>query len=1326
MYQVGLGLFIGLLLSNPGLSLAQLPAVVPVSAGSEVRHYLQVIKDPIIENEILAGGGRLVADYGSFQVFIVAQISAALASNPMVEVRDDNGIIFLNSGKLDTASLRSGGLFAITGSFEGKRLHLIQFAGPLQPEWRAELLAVGGRIIAYIPENAYLIQADAVGVDSLRTWSSRANYVQWAGDYLAQYKIHPLAKTVDGNGVARSVGTDEFFVQLATDPEANEVTLQLLDQLSLAPRRTPSYFLEYLNLVVRLTPETLPLIADRPDLVSIVPRFPRRKLDERQDQIIAGNLVGTQPNGPGYLAWLAGKGFTQAQFVSSGFLVDLTDSGVDTGTTIPNHFGLYSQGSYPLGSRLSYARLSGSPNSGSTLAGCDGHGTLNAHIIGGYDNVAAGFPHTDQAGYHYGLGVCPFVGLGSSVIFDPDSYTDPVFPDLQSRAYHSGARISNNSWGSPGSAGIYDADAQTFDALVRDAQPAGSAFGTTGNQEMVLVVSAGNDGPGTGSINSPGSAKNVITVGAAEGVRAIGGTDGSGVSDTQADSANDIIGFSSRGPCADGRHKPEIVAPGTHITGGVYQASTNLVQYPNGIAATCYDGSGVSGGPGGVAYFPASQQYFTASSGTSHSAPAVSGGVALLRQYFLNQGSNAPSPAMTKAYLMNSARYVNGLNAAGTLWSDTQGMGEMNLGLAFDGTARWVRDELPEDMFTASGQVRNFVGTIVDPAQPFRVTLVWTDAPGNTTGAAYNNNLDLVVNVAGNTYKGNVFNGQYSVTGGAADARNNAESVFLPAGLSGAYSVQVVARNINSDGVPNNSTPLDQDFALVVYNSAGGISVITNGASLALETCFPTNGVVDPGEFVTVNLALKNTGVLSTSNVVATLQTSGGVLSPSPAQAYGSLVAGGAAVTNSFNFVASGSCGGTVLATLQLQDGALDLGTVVFPFRLGKYSVQTLFTENFDVATPPTLPAAWTSVVTGAGQGWVTRTSASDSAPQSVFAADIASVGVSELISPPVFISTANAQLSFRNYYNLENSSSSPSVAYDGGVLEIRLGSGAFVDILTAGASFSAGGYNATISSSFGNPLAGRRAWSGNAGGFITTTVSLPAAAFGQSVQFKWRCGSDSSTATPGWSIDTISLNDGGSYLCCNSVADLAVAQSVLPATASLGQAQMILTTVSNAGPSYAVGATLSGNLSPGIALDSIPIGFSTNATGFSGMLGSLAPGISSNLLFTFHATIAGVLSNSLSITSTTVDPAMSNNSAAGVVRVLGSPLIQKTILDSTSFGLQIESVPGLNYVLEATDSLDPSHWVAVSALVIGTGGMVTVTDSTGLSSSRFYRVRCF
>src|SRR5436190_16453154 len=161
---------------------------------------------------------------------------------------------------------------------------------------------------------------------------------------------------------------------------------------------------------------------------------------------------------------------------------------------------------------------------------------------------------------------------------------------------------------------------------------------------MVIVFVAGNDGPDPQSINSPGSAKNVISVGGAENVRSLNianggdssvGNDGCGTADTEASNADNILDFSSRGPCTDGRMKPDLVAPASHITGGVPQNSPPPSTNGVGSAISCYDGTGVCALPGsGTAgsasnFFPISQQFFTVSSGTSHSAPAVSGACAL-------------------------------------------------------------------------------------------------------------------------------------------------------------------------------------------------------------------------------------------------------------------------------------------------------------------------------------------------------------------------------------------------------------------------------------------------------------------------------------------------------------------------------------------------------------------------------------------------------------------------------------------------------------------------------------------------------------------------
>jgi uncharacterized repeat protein (TIGR01451 family) len=109
--------------------------------------------------------------------------------------------------------------------------------------------------------------------------------------------------------------------------------------------------------------------------------------------------------------------------------------------------------------------------------------------------------------------------------------------------------------------------------------------------------------------------------------------------------------------------------------------------------------------------------------------------------------------------------------------------------------------------------------------------------------------------------------------------------------------------------------------------------IITAGAALTYESG-PVNGAVDPGETVTLSLALANVGSLDTVNLKAALEASGGVTSPSGPQNYGTLFYGGAAAARSFSFTAAAVLGGATVATLQLQDersGATNnLGSVAF------------------------------------------------------------------------------------------------------------------------------------------------------------------------------------------------------------------------------------------------------------------------------------------------------------------------------------------------------------------------------------------------------------
>jgi len=169
----------------------------------------------------------------------------------------------------------------------------------------------------------------------------------------------------------------------------------------------------------------------------------------------------------------------------------------------------------------------------------------------------------------------------------------------------------------------------------------------------------------------------------------------------------------------------------------------------------------------------------------------------------------------------------------------------MDLGRAFDATPRLLVDQT--EILHATGQTFTLSGSVARADQPFRVTLAWSDAPGTTVGSPWVNNLDLEVSIGGVTYLGNVFSGGASVRGGAADIRNNVESVFLPAGTTGEFTITVRAANLAGDGVPGDDDLTDQDFALIAYNAGDGTPAAPRvGPSPAAVALFGIAGGANP------------------------------------------------------------------------------------------------------------------------------------------------------------------------------------------------------------------------------------------------------------------------------------------------------------------------------------------------------------------------------------------------------------------------------------------------------------------------------------------------
>ena len=504
--------------------------------------------------------------------------------------------------------------------------------------------------------------------------------------------------------------------------------------------------------------------------------------------------------------------------------------------------------------------------------------------------------------------------------------------------------------------------------------------------------------------------------------------------------------------------------------------------------------------------------------------------------------------------------------------------------------------------------------------------------------------------------------------------------------------------------------------------------LITNaGTSLAAEGCSPPNGAIDPGETVAVLFGLKNLGAVSTTNLVATLQADSGVLVPSGPQTYGALPGNSPSYTHRFSFTASGACGATLIATLQLQDGPLNLGTVPFTFTLGK--PVTPLSEGFDAVIAPALPAGWTSTTSGGGVPWVTSAALRDSRPNAAFAAESANPGLTELLSPIIPIATASAQMTFRNYFNTETDPSDRSTAYDGGVLEIRIGAGQFMDILAAGGAFVSGGYDRTIASTnTDNPLAGRAVWAGLSAGFITTKVNLPAATAGQSVQFKWRFGTDIGNyyGGLGWYIDTVSVQDG--IQCCDSATDLAISLSPVQSLAGLGQVFVYSIMVTNSGFQTANNAIVTDFLPTNVVFFSASAGgYFTNST-VTWNLGALSAHSAANLALAVIPATLNAIKNTVAVASITPDPVPGNNTATASATVLLPPIIPVHNLSVTAsnVSLKLISLSGLSYTLEYKNALSDPAWLPLLPPTLGSGGTITLVDTNSPSGpSRFYRLSC-
>ena len=744
------------------------------------------------------------SETGRFSPTIIARIEHGpvphLMPNQVISILDYGGFTWAELTAQQTFQLQQAGV-SFTLQPSATRINVPNFSFDTsmgEPEIPVEMRATESgpafRLVqlAGPTRDAWLAQLETAGLRVLQYYP-HYSYLVWATQRQVEEAsaypfvrwngaFHPAYK-IDASLVEENGTIENVDIVLFNDGDI-PTTLKAITQLG---GKLVQYYpsqpdKSFYDAIVEINAGSLPAVARLNTVLWIGYSHPEPVLDdEMSSQIVAGNYLSGVPY-TGYRDWLDATGYD-----GSGVRWAIVDTGVDY--------------DHPdLGPRIvgGYSFPGTCSPEGSDCAG-GGHGTHVAGIAGG--DASAGY--ADNAGFLYGMGIAPGVE-----IFAMNSASGYLWPptggwqEHSKRAILGGAVGANNSWytGEPFPHG-YQSSERIHDIMVRDGN-----FDTPDVAEpLIEVFSAGNKGPGLQTLTPPKEAKNLIVVASTQNYR-------SGDIDA-------ISHTSSRGPALDGRWLPTVAAPGDQI------ASAR-----NDLGGTC---------TGSAKDIPGTDTLYSYCSGTSMAAPHVSGALAVITQWWrgFNAGSD-PSPAMAKALLVNGAIDMDSPDIPNA----HEGWGRVHLPNVIDNEAIMIYLD-QSHIFQDTGESWSLAVTPADSEKPLKVTLAWSDAPG-AVGAnpALVNDLDLEVEIGGETFRGNVFTDGWSATDGGADSLNNLENVFLqhPEGWA---TITVRAVNISGDGVPYNGDATDQDFALVCQNCATGPDFTLQVAPQARTICAPEEAV---------------------------------------------------------------------------------------------------------------------------------------------------------------------------------------------------------------------------------------------------------------------------------------------------------------------------------------------------------------------------------------------------------------------------------------------------------------------------------------------------
>jgi hypothetical protein len=558
--------------------------------------------------------------------------------------------------------------------------------------------------------------------------------VVWTGVFEPYYKVHPELLAQDGQP-----GKIKLYVKIWRPDRGGEVprVVQRLGGWVFSDSRNPRF---------RKFGIEVPRADLRPIAAALAHLQDTAWIEEYPDYELCNDQT----------AWVCQSGLYEGQatplydngILGEGQIVAVMDTGSDADMC---YFYDEAQGLPDATPNYDQRKIIAYIGDGASDWDAQGHGTHTSGTVAGDDFATPGIRDT-------GDGIAPAAKL---VIQDYGDSWDVYPPDDEYAAlfatWEIGATIHSNSWGWPGHAGEYHNDCEEIDLLMWDLQ------------DFLAVYAAGNEGPGADSIRPPGTSKNVLTVGATEP-----GAD-----------AEDMASFSSHGPTDDGRRKPDIAICGGY---SIYSADSD-------------------GNPGS---FNCST---TGMAGTSMATPGAAGCAALVSQYYADgyyplgypePGMGfTPSAALVKATIINSGDNMTGVYTAdsgsghGDIPTNGQGWGRIHLDNALyfaDDERKLFVDDHREGL--ATGESVSYMVTNLG-GMPFEVTLVWTDYPGSPSAdVQLVNDLDLTVTYDGVEYKGNVYSGGESVSGGEYDRLNTVECVQFNEPVAGPIQVTVTAFNV--------------------------------------------------------------------------------------------------------------------------------------------------------------------------------------------------------------------------------------------------------------------------------------------------------------------------------------------------------------------------------------------------------------------------------------------------------------------------------------------------------------------------------------------------